>query len=154
MRRAFCFDLDGTVTTQEILPLISRELDLFDEINLLTQLTLSGQIPFQSSFKLRVRILSSVPISKVNDIVDTVMLNDRIVDFIQSNKDDCYIVTGNLDVWVGKLIEEKIQCKYFCSNANYEGEQLNSVEKILDKKEAVKALAEDYDQIIVIGDLT
>src|SRR5690625_19018 len=53
MKTAFCFDLDGTVTTQEILPLISKEVDLHEEINLLTQLTLDGLIPFQNSFKLR-----------------------------------------------------------------------------------------------------
>ena len=30
-KNIYCFDLDGTVTAQEILPLIAKELDLYDD---------------------------------------------------------------------------------------------------------------------------
>ena len=46
MKKIFCFDLDGTITTQEILPLIAAELDLYEEISTLTQATINGLIPF------------------------------------------------------------------------------------------------------------
>jgi phosphoserine phosphatase len=149
---AFCFDLDGTVTDQEILPLISREAGLYEEINLLTKITLEGLIPFQNSFKLRVKLLSMVPIEKVVSIVNTVKINQDIRQFIQENSSDCYIVTGNLDVWVGKLIEENIGCNYYSSIAEVEDGNLIGIKKILDKSDAIKELRAKYSKIITIGD--
>lgn len=152
MKTAFCFDLDGTVTKQEILPLISKELDLHEEISLLTQLTLDGLIPFQNSFKLRVKLLSTIPISTVSKIVDKVLLDEHIIDFINKNSEDCYIVTGNLDVWIKDLIESRIKCKFFSSEAEYKGNQLIGVKNILDKAKSIKELRNKYDKIVAIGD--
>jgi len=152
MKTAFCFDLDGTVTKQEILPLISKEVELHEEISLLTQLTLDGLIPFQNSFKLRVKLLSTIAISTVAKVVDKVILDPHIIEFIHANRDDCYIVTGNLDVWVKELIQSKIKCNYFSSEAEYEEDRLIGVKKVLDKGKAVKELRTKYDRIVAIGD--
>lgn len=57
MRTAYCFDLDGTLTRQELLPLIASSVGLEDEIEVLTQATIDGFLPFDKSFKLRVRLL-------------------------------------------------------------------------------------------------
>ncbi len=152
MKTAFCFDLDGTVTKQEILPLISKEVELHEEISLLTQLTLDGLIPFQNSFKLRVKLLSTIAISTVAKVVDKVILDQYILDFIHHNKDNCYIVTGNLDVWVKELIETKIKCNYFSSKAEFNGDQLIGVKEVLDKGKAIKELRKNYERIVAIGD--
>ncbi|PKR81711.1 HAD family hydrolase [Brumimicrobium salinarum] len=152
MKTAFCFDLDGTVTKQEILPLISKEVELHEEISLLTQLTLDGLIAFQTSFKLRVKLLSTIPISKVAEVVDKVILDENIVKFIHENKENCFIVTGNLDVWVKNIIETKLQCKFYSSVAEFQGDQLTGITKVLDKAHAIKEIRKDYDRIIAIGD--
>jgi len=81
-KNIYCFDLDGTVTAQEILPLIAKELDLYDEISALTQATINGLIPFERSFKLRCKILSDVPVKKVQEIAQKVKLNQSIVKFL------------------------------------------------------------------------
>lgn len=151
-KTAICFDLDGTVTQQEILPLISKSLGIFEEINLLTQITLKGLIPFQNSFKLRVKLLASVPISGVREIVNKTLLDRPIQEFIQQHKEDCYIVTGNLDVWVGEFIDQKLGCQYFSSKGDYEGDQLIGLKSILDKKDAIQSLRSQYENIIVVGD--
>jgi len=152
MKTAFCFDLDGTVTTQEILPLISKEVDLHEEINLLTQLTLDGLIPFQNSFKLRVKLLSTIPINKVAEIVSEVELDSKILAFIQEHRHDCFIVTGNLDVWVAEMIKSKIRCDYFSSEAIYSQNRLDGIKKILIKGEVIRQLRSRYDRIVAIGD--
>ena len=149
---AFCFDLDGTVTTEEILPLLARELDLFDEISLLTQLTMNGQIPFQSSFKLRVKILSTIPIQQVKSIIQNVKLDPSISQFIRNNKKDCFIVTGNLDVWVEDLIRQKLGCAFYCSTAIREDHLVKGIGNILDKSTAILELKKKYSKIITIGD--
>lgn len=152
MKTAFCFDLDGTVTRQEILPLISKEVDLREEINLLTQLTLDGLIPFQNSFKLRVKLLSTIPISKVAEIVSDVELDPQILKFIREHREDCYIVTGNLDVWVEEMIRSRIGCDYFSSEADYSQNKLNGIKKIMIKAEVVQKLRSRYDRIVAVGD--
>lgn len=148
---AFCFDLDGTLTKQETLPLIANELGIHEEINLLTTLTLNGVIPFKNSFKLRVQLLASVDISVVQNILGKVELFSDLQDFISNNSEDCYIVTGNLDVWVEKLIS-KIGCKSFASTAKYSGDRLLGIDNIIDKGDIVKKLKEEYDLIVAVGD--
>ena len=71
------FDLDGTITSQELLPLMAAELDLYEEISALTRATINGLIPFEQSFKLRCKLLSDVPTKKVQEVADKVKLNDK-----------------------------------------------------------------------------
>lgn len=150
-RTAYCFDLDGTITSQEILPLISRELGIQDEISLLTDVTMKGLIPFESSFKLRVRLLSSIPISTVQKVVEKVTLQKRLISFIHEHKEDCYVVTGNLDVWIERL-KEKLGCAIFSSVAQSRGDRLLGVGKILNKADVIDGLRDRYDRIVAVGD--
>lgn len=152
MKTAFCFDLDGTVTSQEILPLLAKEIGIYEEISLLTECTMKGLIPFQNSFKLRVKLLSSISISRVVKIIDKVKLNEQIVDFIKRNKNNCFIVTGNLDVWISKLIKNKIGCEFYCSSANYKNNNILGINKIINKSDAVIELRKKYDVIVSVGD--
>ena len=112
---------------------------------------MQGLIPFESSFKLRVKLLGSVPISRVQDIVRRVPLQRKITDFIFRHQQDCYVVTGNLDVWIHKL-RQKMRCNFLCSEADYAKDQLHGIKHILNKGEAVKALRKKYARIVAVGD--
>ncbi len=151
MKKIYCFDLDGTITSQELLPLIAAELDLYDEISALTQATINGLIPFERSFKLRCKLLSDVPIKKVQEVAEKVKLNESIVQFMKENKDNSYIVTGNIYEWIQPIIE-KIGCKIFCSKGKFTNGKLSGLEKIIDKGEVVKELRGSDKSIISVGD--
>ena len=150
-KNKYCFDLDGTVTAQEILPLIARELDLYEEIFALTQATINGLIPFERSFKLRCKILSDVPVEKVQEIAKKVKLNQSIVNFLKENKDNSYIITGNIYEWIEPIIK-KLGCKIFCSQGKFIDGKLNKLEKIINKGEVIRKLREKDKSIISIGD--
>jgi len=105
MTTAFAFDLDGTLTCEELLPVIAEELSLGREMATLTRLTLSGAIEFEESFRLRCAILRAVPISRVRAIVAEVALAPAMEGFIRRRPSECFIVTGNLDVWVRPIID-------------------------------------------------
>lgn len=154
MRTAFCFDLDGTLTKQEILPLIAKEIDIEEEIKILTVLTIQGKINFESSFKLRVKLLSVIDNDKIQDIIDGVKINNNVVDFIGNNVEDCYVITNNLDCWVDKFIENKIGCKYYTSKANVNNNRVSSISNIINKGDIVEKIKSDfnYDKVVVIGD--
>lgn len=151
MKTAFCFDLDGTLTKNEILPILSKEVGLFDEISALTIATVKGVLPFKKSFLLRCRLLDGIKISRVQEIVEKIELYEEIINFIHCHKEDCFVITGNLDVWVEGLIK-KIGCRSFASIAEVENDSLVKVVKVLNKADAIKEIRKEYDQIVAIGD--
>lgn len=149
---AYCFDLDGTVTRDELLPIIASEVGLSEEIGFLTRLTIQGQIPFEMSFRLRCRLLSDIPIETVAEIVNQVPLDEKIAEFIQKNSESCYIVTGNLDVWIEKIVE-KLGCGFFSSEAGRSADgKLGPLTKILRKSEAIREIRPKYDRLVSIGE--
>jgi phosphoserine phosphatase len=152
MKTAFCFDLDGTLTEQEILPEIARNVGIHEEIDILTKITMQGLMTFDKSMKLRVKLLSTVPVSEVKGIVSKIIINPHLQQFIRENSDNCFIITGNLDVWIDSFIQENFGCRYFSSLANVDGDKLLDISKILQKSTAVKAIREQFDSIVAIGD--
>lgn len=148
---AFAFDLDGTITAAEILPRIGREIDLFEEISLLTEATIQGLIPFEKSFKLRCRLLRDVPISTVQGIVDRVPLQADVLAFIHAHPGKCFVVTGNLDVWLEPL-QRRIPCPFFASKAVFSGDRLEGVGEILDKGSVVRDLRQRFARVVAIGE--
>jgi phosphoserine phosphatase len=149
---AFCFDLDGTLTRQEILPAIASEIGLFEELTLLTSLTMRGLIPFESSFRLRCRILQDIPLSRVREIVASIPLEPTVETFIRENRERCAVVTGNLDVWVRDLVAQ-LGCRAFSSVATSTGDRLTGLAQIIRKNESVDALrSEGFKRVVAIGD--
>ena len=151
MSTAFCFDLDGTVTKDEILPVLSREIGLFEEISALTEATVQGVIPFRRSFLLRCRLLAEIPVSRIQEIISDIKVNEGILTFIRSHRNNCYIVTGNLDVWVRPLFS-RFGCRFFCSTANVYGDRLIEVNHVLDKAKAIAEIRPGHSKIVAIGD--
>ena len=147
----FLFDLDSTITSKEILPYIASIKGIQKELEKMTEETMKGHLPFRESFLARVDLLKDIPLEEAADVIASVPLNEKLVAFIREHKDICYIITGNLDVWIGKLVEriglEPDHC--FCSNAEVTDGQVTGVEKILDKV-AVTTNFERYR--VAIGD--
>lgn len=148
MKYVFAFDLDGTVTTKEILPIIAKELGIEKKMAILTKKTMDGLIPFDQSFTKRVDMLKNIPISKVQQIVSNVPLSNTIVNFIQNNRNQCYIVTQNLDVWIKPLIN-KIGVKFLSSSAFYKKDRLIGIKRILRKNEIYNYVS---NPIVAIGE--
>ena len=146
----YAFDLDGTVTTQEMLPLIAKELHLGEELGLLTRLTLDGTIDFEISFRLRFHILRGVPVERVQAIAAMVPLDPFIEAFIKQYASQCAIVTGNLDVWVQPLAQ-RLGCRFFTSSSEIRGGQLELTD-VLNKGKALRELASGGAKTVAIGE--
>jgi phosphoserine phosphatase len=151
MKNAFCFDLDGTITSREILPILAEEIGIHDEIQALTDATIKGLIHFDASFKLRCKLLSEIPISRVQDIINSVPLFPKIIEFINNNNSNSYIITGNLDVWTAQLFKN-IGVKSFTSSARFVGDKLLGVDSVLNKGLAIDSLRSSHQRLIAIGD--
>ena len=150
-RTIFAFDLDGTVTREETLPILAGELGLSEEMARLTRLTMDGHIAFSESFRLRFHILKEIPLATIQGIMDTVALDSVIVGFIRSRAEDCAIVTGNLDLWVEPIIK-KLGCRAFTSVSAWDDREGLMLASILDKGAAVRTLSEEAGRVIAVGE--
>jgi len=148
MDTKFLFDFDGTVTQVELLPLIGKQVGLFTELENLTLRTMQGEIPFDQSFLHRVDLLSSIRLSDIQEIILQAPVFEILLDWIKFHRNDCAIVTGNLDLWIQPWLNLH-NLKGFSS----EGLELGNtymVKKIL-RKETV---LENYpnSKTVMIGD--
>lgn len=151
MNTVFLFDLDSTVTKQEILPTIAREIGKENEMRELTEKTMMGDLPFSESFTERVKLLSDINVSKVSELVSNIELSEKIVSFIQKYNERCYIVTSNLDVWIKGLIDKiGLSDHCFCSSASVSNDKITEISKIIAKDSAIDAV--DSNRIVAIGD--
>lgn len=151
MSTGFCFDLDGTITCSELLPLIASEVGLEKEMSLLTQLTMDGLIPFEDSFRLRFAILRSIPIARIQDAVSRVELDMEIFDFIQENRNCCFVVTGNLDVWIEPLVK-RLGCEFYSSKSYRKSNGDLEIESVLRKNIPGLQLKEKFERLVAVGD--
>lgn len=146
IKRKYAFDLDGTVTAVETLPILAAELGLSREIKFLTELTLRGAIPFDVSFRLRYFILKEIPLARIVEITKTIPLDGTIEKFIREHRSECALVTGNLDRWI-EPISARIGCEVYASTVGADGRL-----RVLDKGAVIRRLKKTVDRVIAVGE--
>lgn len=147
----FIFDLDGTITSQETLPLIAHHFDVNEQIDELTRETIQGNIPFVESFIKRVHVLGKLPVNEVDALLGGVALHPKIVAFIQANADKCAIATGNLACWTRSL-SLRLDCAFFSSEASVLDNRVDRIKVLLEKENVVRHYKERNEKVVFIGD--
>lgn len=146
----FLFDLDSTITRKEILPTIAEKVNRQKEMRNLTEATMRGEIPFKSSFLKRVDILSVMNVSETRAMITEIPLNENIAQFIRENHERCYVVTGNLDVWIKDLMKKiEVEGHVYCSRANVKDDRITQVVSVIDKELTAKQFVQP---LVVVGD--
>jgi len=147
----FIFDLDGTITKAETLPVIAEHFNIHSKIEELTKETIAGNIPFVESFIRRVHMLSDLPVNEVSELLSSVELFPKLHAFMQEHKENCIIATGNLWCWVDKLCE-KIGCKTYSSTALVENNTVVKISEIIKKDSIVTKYKNEGHKVVFIGD--
>lgn len=147
----FVFDLDGTLTRVETLPLIARHFHIEDAISDLTERTIRGHIPFEESFVKRVGILGNFDVHEVNALLADIPLFDDLLQFIQKRQRDCIVATGNLDVWISTLLG-RFGCAVHSSRGRVANGVVTGIDSILRKSEVVRALQAKGHYVVFVGD--
>ena len=147
----FLFDLDGTVTSEETVPLISSHFGVESEIHQLTLETVKGNIPFIESFIRRVNILGNLPVDEVAHLLGNASLYTHVAEFIRLHAEDCAIVTGNLDCWCS-MLGERIGCKAYYSEAIVEDNRVKKIKSIWRKEQVVDQYKAVGETVVFIGD--
>lgn len=148
----FLFDLDGTLTLKETLPVIAEHFGIEEQIIPLTQQTVQGIVPFEEGFMKRVHILRQYSVSEISSLLSTVPIHPLLLQFIRQERANCIVVSGNLDCWCHSLLE-KIDCKhYYCSEALVKDDKLVGIQRLLNKKAIVCTYQEQGEKVAFIGD--
>ena len=147
----FIFDLDGTITKEETLPVIAKYFSIEEEVEELTKQTVMGHVPFVESFIQRVSSLGKLPIDEIDALLEDVELHESIVEFIQKNRARSAIATGNLSCWVAKLIA-RIDCEAYCSEGEEENNKVVKVTTIIKKEKVVERYRAEGHRVVFIGD--
>lgn len=147
----FLFDLDGTITSEETLPIISEHFNCQNEISNLTKQTVQGNVPFVESFIRRVNILGKYSVAETSNLLASVPLYEKVKDFIDNHRSDCVVVTGNLTCWCEKLFE-KIGCQCYGSTAEVKDDKIVKITSILRKEEIVERFKALGETVVFIGD--
>ncbi len=147
----FLFDLDGTVTAEETLPIIAELGGVKDKIAELTKQTVQGNVPFIESFIHRVNILKEVSVKQISDRLADVKLYPLVFDFIEKHRESCAIVTGNLSCWCEGL-NKKLGCQAYCSEAIVENDHVVNIQSILRKEYIVDQYRTLGETVVFVGD--
>lgn len=147
----FLFDLDGTVTSEETLPIIANHFNCVEQISELTAKTVQGNVPFIESFIRRVNILGAYSVSETTRLLSEVPLYPAIAKFIEEHTEDCVIVTGNLTCWCEGLFK-KIGCQCYGSEALCEDDKVVKLKTILRKEQIVDQYKALGETVVFIGD--
>lgn len=146
----FLFDLDSTITKIEILPTIAESIGCGDVMRELTEKNMYQAIPFRRSFLDRVELLKELPVSEVSQRIAEIPLHEDLVRFLQDNKEHCYIVTGNLDVWIDGLVKRiGMEGNVFCSKGIVKNDRLVGVASVIDKNSTVEQFVGPF---VAVGD--
>lgn len=145
------FDLDGTLTYDETLPLIAKHFQIENEILELTGQTIQGNVPFIESFIKRVHILKDFSVNEISSLLSNVHIYPKLYNFIKENHTHCAIATGNLDCWISNLLI-KFNCEAFSSSANTLNDKIIKIENILRKENIVKQYQRQGYFVVFVGD--
>lgn len=138
-RYIFLFGLDAIVTKEEIFPAVSKELGVYEKMSSLTENSMRGELPSKQSFMRRASLFMDIPVWEVRKLVGKVTLNEKVAQFIKENRERCYIITENLDVWIEDVIKAlNMEGNVFCSKALVKDDYILDVVSVIDKNTVVK----------------
>ena len=147
----FLFDLDGTITSAETLPIIASHFGCQEQIAELTRRTVQGNVPFVESFIRRVNILGNYSVEETVRVLEKVPLYPEVKRFIDEHKEDCIVVTGNLTCWCAGLFK-KIGCQCYGSEADCENDKVVKLKTVLRKEQIVDRYKALGETVVFIGD--
>jgi HAD superfamily phosphoserine phosphatase-like hydrolase len=146
--RIYLFDLDSTITKEELLARIGTLNGTSELLRKTTTEAMLSNGSFSKSFIERIDLLSEIPLEEAQSIVETVPILEDLMNWIQSNNQCVYLVTGNLDIWLQKFLK-KYKLKAFTSKAILKDGKV-CVTEILDKVQVLGNFA--TNEVVYVGD--
>ena len=158
-------DMDSTLITVETIDEVAKEVDLKDEISLITEAAMQGHLDFTESFKKRLSILKGVSNSSFESVYNKKVEFSPgakvLIEYFKSNQIRTAVVSGGLSFFAKKLQSQLGINNCRANNVEIINQSItgNVIGNVIDAKEKAKyidELCDQYklknDQVIAIGD--
>jgi len=163
-KKVIVFDLDGTLIEQEVIDELAKAAGVGEEVKKITKMAMEGKINYLEALKARVRLLKGLPVSVLEKIKSSVIINPGVKELTLKLKELGFkigIITGSFDFisnHIGKLIgADYVFCNKLIIDDGYltgevEGEITSPEAKLNAIKKIAKELGIGLESCVAIGD--
>jgi phosphoserine phosphatase len=164
VKRLVVLDVDSTFIQQEAIELLAAKAGVFDQVSLITESAMRGELDFEQSLRARVLLLKGLPESVISQVQQEISLTDGAEDLVSALHNEGHSVAlvsgGFIDV-IEPMIRA-LSIKYYKANqleivdGVLTGDLIGSVIDRVGKAEALRefatASAVAIENTVAIGD--
>ncbi len=163
-RRVVAFDMDSTLIKMEVIDELARAHGVFDQVAQITERAMAGELDFQASFRERAALLKGMPVARLEEVAQAVVLNDGAERLIQTLKHFGYkiaVISGGFQ-YVGEVLAQRLGIDYVFANSleivdrtmtgRVDGEIVDAARKAELLRQIAHTEQVDLEQVIAIGD--
>lgn len=164
MRRLICFDMDSTLIETEVIDELAMRAGVGDQVKVITERAMRGEIDFCESFKERVALLKGLDESVMRDIAEHLPITEgveRLMFVLKRYGYKIAILSGGF-TYFGNYLKDKFGIDYVYANqleivdGKLTGRYLGDIVDGKRKAELLQLLAQvekvDIAQTIAVGD--
>lgn len=141
----FLFDLDSIVLQQEIFSVVAKEYGMEEKMNSLNEKYLRGELPFNQSFLQQMELFKKFSINDVRELIETISLNEPLAEFIKKNREKCFVLTKNPDVWIEGIVSNLgMSQNTFCTKTVVEDGYIKDIVSVVDKNAVLKDMGHSF----------
>ena len=118
MRRLICFDMDSTLIQTECIDELAMRAGVGDEVKVITESAMRGEIDFKESFTRRVALLKGLDVSVMQDIADHLPVTegvDRLMTGLKRCGYKIAILSGGF-TFFGEQLQRRYGIDYMYAN--------------------------------------
>lgn len=163
-KRLVIFDMDSTLIDTEVIDEMAMLHGVGDEVKAITEKAMNGEINFDESLMLRVHKLKGLPVTKMQEILDRLLLTPGTDDFIKAIKSvglKTALISGGF-TFFAMALKQRLGLDYaFANELEIEGGKLTgkitgNIINAHQKAFLLKFLAQqeniNTEQVVAIGD--
>lgn len=117
-RRLVVFDMDSTLIKQEVIDELAKEAGVGEQVSLVTERAMLGEIDFDESLRERVGLLKGLPESALKKVADRIELNlgaERLMTRLNQLGMKTAILSGGFSYFAEEL-RQRLNMDYFHAN--------------------------------------
>ena len=163
-RRLVVLDMDSTLIAEEVMDELAKRHGFGDQVAAITEAAMAGEIDFKESFRQRARLLHGMPREFLQEVAESVKLNDGAHRLIKALKHFGYrtaVISGGFQ-YVGEYLAESLGIDYVYANTleivdgKMTGEVMGDIVDAESKARILKSIADregiTLEQTIAVGD--
>jgi phosphoserine phosphatase len=163
-RRLVVLDMDSTLIAEEVMDELAKRHGFGEQVIAITEAAMAGEIDFKESFRQRARLLRGMPREFLQEVAESVKLNDGAHRLIKALKHFGYrtaVISGGFQ-YVGEYLAKGLGIDYIYANTleivdgKMTGEVIGDIVDAESKARILMSIAEregiTLEQTIAVGD--